>query len=281
MRRSLALPLVIAAVGVLALAQASLAVGPSLGAFDNRSIANTGSSFSYLVKLAKGGEATVVEQRAHGRTLKSLTLTNGWGIQMAALSGQVTGLSPNGRVLVLSDNIEPNGYLRTSSQFVVVDTQTMKVQQVLRLHGDYSVDALSPDGRLLYLIHHVSGKDLTRYQVVGYDLSTYTMLPGVIADKRQASWIMKGFAISRATTRSGDWVYTFYQENDNYPFVHALDAANHTAVCIGIPASWVGNAAAWISSAHLSLANGKLVISTRDGDVRYLMDTTTFQVSTP
>ncbi len=278
MRKSFVAVLVIAA--VLALAQASFAVGPSLPGLDKETITASDGAVAYYVDLAKGGEATVVQKRSRGRVLASLSLTNGWGIQMADLGGQVTGLSPNGRVLVLTDNIEPNGAIRVTSQFAVIDTATMKIRTVLRLHGDYSVDALSPDGRFLYLIHHLAAKNATSYQVQGYDLRAHRMLPGVIADKRQAGWTMEGFPISRATTKSGDWVFTFYQMNDNYPFVHALDTVHHVAVCIGIPADWTKNAA-WISAAHVSLAGGKLVIATRHGTVRYLLDTKTFKVTTP
>jgi hypothetical protein len=266
-------------VSVLALAQASLAVGPSLPGLDRKAIATTDGSVAYYVTLAKGGEATLVQKRSHGRKLASLSLTNGWGIQMATLGGQTTGLSPNGRVLVLTDNIQPNGAIRTTSQLAVIDTRTMTPRRTLKLHGDYSVDALSPDGRFLYLIHHLAAKNNTSYQVVGYDLRAGKMLPGVIADKRQAGWTMAGYAISRAATRSGDHVFTFYQMNDNYPFVHALDTVNHTAVCIGIPADWTKDAD-WISAAHLTLNGDKLSIASRDGAVRYVLDTSTYKVTT-
>ena len=59
--------------------------------------------------------------------------------------------------------------------------------------------------------------------------------------------------MGRATSAGGRWVYTLYANPSGYPFVHALDAANGTAHCIGLP--WTGKQdALW-----------KLRMSLRDG----------------
>ena len=275
MRRPLVASVVL--VAVLVLAQASLAVGPVLPALMGASIGNAGSDVTYLVRHPAGGHTVVVE-RAHGHALRTTTIAGNYGLQMVAISGALAGLSPNGKVLVLSNNVNSTGRLRTQSRFAILDAKSLELQTTLTLRGEYSIDALSPDGTLLYLIHHLAAKDMTSYQVVAYDLGAGRVLPGVIADKTQAGWVMNGFPISRVTTTSGDWVYTFYQENDNYPFVHALDTADHTAVCIGIPADWVKDES-FISSARLSLAGDELVISSRDGVARYSVNTKTFRVS--
>ena len=60
----------------------------------------------------------------------------------------VGGLSPNGRILVLSDNVNSDGTLRDRSRFAVVDTRTLAIVRTIALRGDYSFDALSP-GRTL------------------------------------------------------------------------------------------------------------------------------------
>ena len=75
--------------------------------------------------------------------------------QLATLHGTLSGLSPNGRVLVLTDNVQPTGSLRARSRFAVIDTRTLTVTATITLHGDFSVDALSPQGEMLYLIHHI------------------------------------------------------------------------------------------------------------------------------
>jgi hypothetical protein len=113
--------------------------------------------------------------------------------------------------------------------------------------------------------------------VQAYDLAAGRLLPGVIADKTQAGWVMAGNPISRAATRDGNWVYTLYQQSNNYPFVHALDAAHRTAICIGLPLDWTKP---WLSSARLVLAGGKLKVMS-GSKTRAVLDTRTFSVSMP
>jgi hypothetical protein len=60
----------------------------------------------------------------------------------------------------------------------------------------------------------------------------------VIADKRQAGWTMRGMPVDRVVGRGSRWVYTLYTSDSNYPFVHALDTASATAICIGVPLDW-------------------------------------------
>lgn len=260
----------------LALARVSGASGPSLPAQENVGIAVPGNGTWYVTHLSHG--STRLVERVHGATLRSTTLPGRWGIQLATLGGAVTGLSPNGRVLVLSDFLNPNGNIRDRSRFAVVDTQTLALQSVISLRGDYSVDALSPDAQTLYLIHHLYRSDLTKYQVQAYNLRAGRLVPGVIADKSQKGWVMAGWPIARAATRNGSWVYTLYRRDTNYPFVHALDAAHRVAVCIGIPADWTTENT-WLGAARLRLSGDKLEIRTSRGQTRYVLDVKTFQVT--
>ncbi len=119
----------------------------------------------------------------------------------------------------------------------------------------------------------------TNYQVQAYDVAAGHLLPGVIADKRQAGWVMSGYPVAWAETGDGGWVYTLYRQDDNYPFVHALDTVHRRAVCIGLPVDWT--TAGWISTARLALVEGKLEIRTTAGSTRLLLDTATFAVSKP
>jgi hypothetical protein len=68
-------------------------------------------------------------------------------------------------------------------------------------------------------------------------------------------------------------VYTLYSNQNNYPFVHALDTVNRTAVCIGIPWDWTADQRE-INNATLTVQGGKLAI----GD-RFVLDRTTFKVA--
>ena len=49
-------------------------------------------------------------------------------------------------------------------------TGGLHVIRRLTLPGSYTVDAISPDGRWLYLIHYTARRNLLRYEVRAYDL---------------------------------------------------------------------------------------------------------------
>ena len=245
----------------LALVPSASAAGPWLGTATN----GVGS-----YTAAVDGATTVV---AHGSD--RLTLDGKWGLPRVTLNGGVGGLSADGDTLVLaqSNAAHPNGRLGRETAFAVVGTKPLRLRALVTLKGDFGFDALSPHGRTLYLIQHVSQKNLFEYRVRAYDLHNRKLLSRVVADKRQRDWNMNGYAIDRASTANGRWVYTFYSNQDGYPFVHALDTVDRTAVCIGIPFDWTADQRA-IDAATLRIEGGKLAI----GD-RFVLDRSTFQVT--
>ena len=259
----------------LVFVSAAGAVGPSLPAEDGVSVGTTAVSFVTHVGSDRTTELTM---REHGRAVRTVELPGSWGVPLVAYGARPGGLSPNGRVLVLSDAVDVTGRLRAHSRFAVVDTRTLAITRTISLRGDYSFDALSPQARTLFLIHHVSNADPTRYQVQAYDLKLGRLLPRVIADREQEGWIMNGYPVARTTETGGRWVYTLYEQSDNYPFVHALDTVGRTAVCIGVPSgtNWDES---WIGSAKLRLSGGKLLIEQPNGKLRYTLDTQTFRIS--
>jgi hypothetical protein len=140
------------------------------------------------------------------------------------LGGAAGGLSHDGATLVVA-NVEPSN---ARSTFVVLSTQPLTPQLLVDLRGSFAFDALSPDGRTLYLIEHTT-PDLSHYRVRAYDLALHRLLPNAIADKRQAGWNMSGYPVARATSADARWVYTLYRNDGGYPFVHALDSVRRTA----------------------------------------------------
>lgn len=229
------LVLAVATVVSLAGAAPAVAVGPWLWTVNGGpGITRPGGDVRYVARL--GGGSTVVLERRAGHTARSLLIAGRWGLQAATTAGEVTGLSGDGRRLVLTGptRMEP---VATSS-FVVVDTRSLARPRTIHVPGDMTVDALAPDGRLLYLIQHVRTAGNDRYQVRAFDLRRERLLERVIADKRQQGWLMTGMPVARAEASRGEMVYTLYQSGSNYPFVHVLDTAHATAVCIGLPLDW-------------------------------------------
>jgi hypothetical protein len=235
---------------------------------------------SYVTTFKEGTTTITARRQADQRTLATTSVAGHWGIPRVTMNGGVGGLSANGRVLVLAQPYDGgNGELQTSSAFKVFGTKPLALRKTITLGGDFGFDALSPDGRMLYLIEHASAEDLLSYRVRAYDVRAGKLLPRVIADKRQASWLMQGMPVARATSADGRWVYTLYTSGQNYPFVHALDSVKRTAVCIGLPWQW-STSEQEIYDAELRLDSGRLVVEGNHGlGTRFALDTRTFRVT--
>jgi hypothetical protein len=232
------------------------------------------------VTLPTGSQTVLAGvRRSTGRVPGWHTLRGTWGVPMVANDGSVGGLSRDGRLLVLAEwNPPRNGVLRSTSRFLLVSTRTLRPWRTIALRGDFAFDALSPGGGTLFLIERVSRADATSYRVRAYDIAAQRLLPRVIADRRQAGWVMHGYPVTRATSPDARWVYTLYQQPGGYPFVHALDAVSRTAVCIGLP--WRGNQDILpLSRLRLDEQAGKLTVETLRGRLLFSIDTRTFWVS--
>jgi len=166
MRTSLLILLALVCIPVAA------AAGPWLGTASNGVAGYTADIHGATTSVGDGAQHTL---SLHGR----------WGLPRVTLDDGVGGLSADGRTLVLSQDFDATGALRSRSSFLVLGTKPLRVKHAVRLDGDFGFDALSPHGRTLYLIQHVSAEDLFQYRVRAYDLRTGTLLERVVADKRQ------------------------------------------------------------------------------------------------
>jgi hypothetical protein len=265
---------------VLALVPAAVgAGGPSAGAVQGGAgVARDGVRY---VALAAGVDTILQRIRVRdGHVLRYTSFEGRWGIPLVTANGATGGLDPRGSTLVLGDASPRSTPLRKETRFLVVNMKNFRVSKRIDLRGDFGFDALSPDGQMLYLIQNLSGPAQGRYRVRAYDLRRDRLLPQVIADKRQESWVMSGYAISRATGPGGRWVYTFYSQPNNYPFVHALDTVSRTAICIGIPWRWTD--AEGIFRARLRLTNNGLmlrIMDMRNNRIHSSINTRTFRVT--
>ena len=165
--------------------------------------------------------------------------------------------------------------IQKRSSFVVVRLADLQVEQTIDLGGSWAFDALSPNGRTLYLIQHTSD-DFQHYVVRAYDLDKRRLLPGRIADKAQASWVMQGWPASRAVTANGRWVYTLYSNPGGFPFVHALDTMKGVAHCVGF--AWHGSQNG-LTGYRLRVQGDRLLVLQPSGAVYRAIDRTTWAVS--
>jgi hypothetical protein len=196
-------------------------------------VASRSGEFRYVTVPATPNTLALSIRRNGGHLLQSKMLRGRYVVPVVALDGTAGGLSADGRTLVL---IRPrSAFPRDRTTLAVIDTQRLRTREIVRLRGDFSYDAMSPDGRLLYLIQYTSRTDPTRYEVRGYDTRAGRLLPDPIIDPRAFGENgMRGYPITRATSRDGRWAYTLYDGAGEHPFVHALDTRELTAACIDL-----------------------------------------------
>ena len=150
-----------------------------------------------------------------------------------ALDGSPSGLSADGRTLVL---LRPRvSFPQRRTRLVVLDARRLIVRRVIDLRGDYSFDAIAPDGRSLFLIHYRSQTDPNQYEVRRYDVRAHRLAAAPIVDPYERGERMAGLPLSRAVSADGRWAYTLYDGGGGEPFIHALDTQAARARCIDMP----------------------------------------------
>jgi hypothetical protein len=219
-----------------------------------------------LARMSPGGGQVVASTLLHG------TFT----IPAVAYDASAGGLSADGKTLVV---IQPRvSFPRARTALMAVDTRQLRPSRAIDLKGDFSFDAISPHGSLLYLIQYVSPSDPTRYLVRAYDLRTGSLLARPVVDPRKRSDRMRGSPLTRATSPDGRWAYTLYDGAGGTPFVHALDTSTRTARCIDLPA--LAGTNVWQLRFHLDRTGRTLTLANGRHPVRAI-DTASFATRTP
>jgi hypothetical protein len=181
------------------------------------------------------GSSTIVQaiSRNDGTVKRFTTVAGTYGIPMVTYDGTTDGMLPDGRTITLAQPVFDGNALRKQTSFAFVDVRKMRRVNTITLKGAFSFDALSPNGRYMYLIEYVSSEDPTEYRVRAYDLKKGELLMKIVSDKRSWETTMHGSAITR--TSKGGWAYTLYGAGPTRPFIHALDTRKVAAVCIDLP----------------------------------------------
>jgi hypothetical protein len=234
------------------------------------------SGAARYVTLPAGIETVVARvQPTGGRVAASAPVDGTFTIPAVAYDGSASGLSADGRTLVL---IEPRAsFPRTETTLKILDARRLLTREVVRLDGDFSFDAVSPRGSLLYLIQYTSRTDPTRYRVRAYDVHARGLVRAPVVDPHERGEQMRGSPLSRATSPDGRWAYTLYDGAGRTPFVHALDTIGRTARCIDLD-SLRGNEYLW--QLRLKVAGSKLLV--RDGhETEAVVDLRTFRAGKP
>jgi hypothetical protein len=249
----------------------ALAAGGPVPPEQGTAVAILGSVYSYAA-FGAGRDTTV--KRFEGGVVSALRVPGQYGVPVVDQSGTTTGLSADGRTLVLAEI--PRRYPPATTRLLVLAAAPrLRVRARIAVAGWSTVDAISPDGRWLYLIRF-SSSDISRYAVRAYDLVARRMLPEPIVDRREPDEAMTGFPITRVMSAGDRWAYTLYFRPSGAPFVHALDTVGRRAVCVDLPSVTSTD----IGDGHLRLtAGGRTLQVLVDGVPGASIDTRTFGVT--
>jgi hypothetical protein len=252
------------------------ATGVDVGA---SGVAEQSGVFRY-VTLPVGGDTIVIRTAERGGQAMFWRRIGGrFTIPAVAYDRSAGGLSTDGQTLVL---IRPRArFPQRRTVLAFVDTPRLRARTV-RLRGDFSFDAISPDGHWAYLIHYLSPRDPTRYEVRAYDLERRRLLAAPVVDPSEPGEAMGGSPLTREASPDGRWAYTLY-DGRGKPFVHALDMVARRAVCVDLPRD-IGRRVLASAAQALRLSYGadpdRLTL-TSGGTPIAQIDTRTFRVSEP
>jgi hypothetical protein len=236
-----------------------------------------------VLKIAKGSGLIDAWTRKTSEGFQLL------GIPQVAADGSVAGLSADGDTLVLIGAYGPIN----RAELVVLGTNKLRELKRIELKGQYSFDAISPDGRTAYVVEYPRPLRYDRYRVLKLDLRTGRLARDPVADEDvglseeaegegAVEGEMRGLALSRVDSGDGRWAYTLYDGGGEVPFIHALDTVGDRAVCIFMP-QLEDLRPAEIGTATLADGSeeGTLSVLARDGAELARVDTGTFAVTTP
>jgi hypothetical protein len=225
MRRAL----LAAAMLLAAATPAHAAGGPVPPAFGGAGVSAPGGD--RFVALYAGADRTLIARirRPDATVGRSRVMRGSYGVPGVTYDGINTGLSADGSTLVLAGPLAA-----MSTALRVLDTTTLRVRRDIRLRGMNTVDAISPDGRWLYLVDYRNGA-AAAYDVRAYDLERNRLLSKPVVDPREPDEKLQGLPITRVSSADGRWAYTLY--TGGKAFIHALDTEGRTAVCIDLPAA--------------------------------------------
>jgi hypothetical protein len=235
---------------------------------------------SRFISVTLGDRTAVLAQRpGTGAVTSRANLRGSFTIPMVAYDSTAGGISGDGRTLVL---INPRkSFPRSRTTFAVLTAKPrLRLRRIVRLPGDFSFDALSPDGHALFLINYLSRTDPTQYRVRVYDLARNRLDPKPIVDPREAPGAMNGFPVTRVSSPDGRWAYTLYDGAGKHPFIHALDTRDRRAACIDLDGPSFANNFAYDLRLALAAGGRRLDVRRKSAPLASV-DTATFRVGPP
>jgi outer membrane protein assembly factor BamB len=172
----------------------------------------------YISAIQRAHKFTVVRRydARSGRLLRARTNRGGgWA---------VAGVSANGRYVALLDSFRRG----RAARIAIIGARLGAAVHTITLRGSYDVDAVSNDGRRLFLIQYLRNGYLVRF----YDVARQSLAARVLTEKGEP---MQGLAWDAVASSDGRYLFTLYLRGDGAAEIHTLDLSRGTAVCIDLP----------------------------------------------
>jgi DNA-binding beta-propeller fold protein YncE len=227
----------------------------------------------YVAYPMSGGSTRIsVIDTGSGATVRTFSIVGSYSTADRGSADSM--LSGDGRWLALRAQDTPEG----TTSIALVDTQTGKLVKNIHLAGDFTLDAVSPKGTMLYLLEYYQA-GTSHYNVRAYDVNANQLLEGSIVDKNELGDKMQGKALTRQMSADGDIAYTLYiNPVTNKAFIHILWLADTTGTSVPFPAIArcldlpVGNSSSLLRYYTLTLS--------QDGNTLYAANTALGTIAT-
>ena len=213
-------------------AQSASAAGPPLPSSATGAVGVVAPGGDERIVTRRDGDDTLVLaiRRGDRQLLRSARIDGRWAVAPAAFDGSATGLSADGRVLVLPR--PERAFPPSETRLAVLDAKRLTLTRTISLPGFFTLDAISPDGRWAYLIQY-AGENVLDYRVRALDTRRGKLAARDVVDPREPDEQMGGLPFTRVMSDDGRWAYTLYSGGDE-SFIHALDTVGRTAACIDL-----------------------------------------------
>jgi len=176
------------------------------------------------------GDRTTVRgiDPATGVDQASFVLDGQWSVP-ASYGPAPSGLSANGKWMVLVAPPHATGTLMVN-RFAVVDLANKRLDRVVTANGDVGFDAVSDDGRNLYLVEHLV--PAPHYAVRVASFNGAGLQDGVLGQIKTAEPEVMNGLYHASVAVGADWFLSLYSNPGRGPFIHALNTTQLYAQCI-------------------------------------------------
>src|SRR5258708_10398329 len=186
----------------------------------NLRIGTPSSDWKHLYSVASNSLVDAEPQT--GAAQRTLQLPRHYDLPQATISGVPGGMSQNGKWLVLQ-SFDETASVPSASHLLVVDTSFGSTPVQVELNGWFDFDAISNDGKNLYLIQYIAPQ---LYHVRLYHVALHQLDPTVIVEKGNSpNTPMAGVKLMSVPSPAGEGLFTLNPRRKEGPFIHGLRPA--------------------------------------------------------